>query len=62
QCRSAKAQRNHIGLALRAFLRLEAHCFRRGISWVEAKTDIIRSAVRTYLERPHIRFPRLQTA
>lgn len=32
QCHSARAQRNHIGLALRAFLRLEAHCFARGIS------------------------------
>ncbi len=62
QCHSARAQRNHIGLALRAFLRFEAHCFRRGISWVEAKTAIIRSAVRAYLERPHIRFPRLLTA
>lgn len=62
QCRSARAQRNHIGLALRAFLRFEAYCFRRGISWVEAKTDIIRGAVRAYLERPHIRFPRLLTA
>jgi putative transposase len=61
-CRKAKAQRNHIGLALRAFLRLEAHCFRRGISWVEAKTAIIRSAVRAYLERPHVCFPRPLTA
>jgi putative transposase len=62
QCRSAKAQRNHIGLALRAFLRFEAHCFRRGISWVEAKTAIIRDAVRDYLARPQIRFPRPLTA
>jgi putative transposase len=62
QCRTAKAQRNHIGLALRAFLRFEAHCFRRGISWVEAKTAIIRDAVRTYLAQPHIRFPRPLTA
>lgn len=62
QCRSARAQRNHIGLALRAFLRFEAHCFRRGISWVEAKTAIIRDAVRAYLEKPHIRFPRPRTA
>jgi putative transposase len=62
QCRAAKAQRNHIGLALRAFLRFEAHCFRRGISWVEAKTAIIRDAVRDYLARPHIRFPRPLTA
>ena len=48
-CRSARAQRNHIGLALRAFLRFEAHCFAKGISWVEAKTAIIRDAVRSYV-------------
>jgi hypothetical protein len=62
QCRSAKAQRNHIGMALRAFLRFEAHCFARGISWVEAKTAIIRDAVRNYLARPQIEFPRPRTA
>lgn len=62
QCRSATAQRNHIGLALRAFLRFEAHCFARGISWVEAKTAIIRDAVRTYLHKPRICFPRPLTA
>lgn len=55
--RSATAQRNHIGLALRAFLRLEIHCFTRGISWVEAKTAILRDAVRNYLARPRIRLP-----
>ena len=48
----AIAQRNHIGLALRAFLRLERHCFSNGISWFEAKTDIIRDAVRAYLAKP----------
>ncbi len=62
QCRSARAQRNHIGLALRAFLRLEVHCFARGVSWVEAKGSIIRDAVRAYLEQPHIRLPRVLTA
>jgi putative transposase len=62
QCRSATAQRNHIGLALRAFLRLEVHCFARGVSWVEAKTDIIREAVRAYLARPRFRFPMPATA
>ena len=62
QSRSATAQRNHIGLALRAFLRLEVHCFARGVSWVEAKTDIIRTAVRTYLTRPRIRLPYPATA
>lgn len=55
QSRSARAQRNHIGLAVRAFLRFEAHCFARGISWVEAKTAIIREAVRSYLAKPQIR-------
>ena len=50
--RKAVAQRNHIGLALRAFLRLERYCFSNGISWFEAKTNIIRDAVRTYLAEP----------
>jgi putative transposase len=57
QARSARAQRNHIGLALRAFLRLEFHSFTRGISWLEAKTAIIRDAVRAYLAHPAIRLP-----
>ena len=52
QARSETAQRNHIELALRAFLRLEYHCFVKGISWFEAKTDIIRDAVRAYLAKP----------
>jgi putative transposase len=62
QCRKARAQRNHIGLALRAFLRLEIHCFARGVSWVEAKTDIIRDAVRAYIARPRFPFPVPATA
>ncbi len=52
QARSATAQRNHIELALRAFLRLEYHCFVQGISWFEAKTSIVREAVRAYLADP----------
>jgi putative transposase len=52
QARSATAQRNHIELALRAFLRLEFHSFVKGISWFEAKTSIIRDAVRAYLVHP----------
>lgn len=52
QVRAARAQRNHIGLALRAFLRLESHCYHRGISWFEAKHAIIRDAVRAYLAHP----------
>ena len=50
--RTAIAQRNHIGLALRAFLRIERHCFLTGISWFEAKASIIRDAVRAYLAQP----------
>lgn len=57
QARSATAQRNHIGLALRAFLRLEWHLFSTGISWLEAKASIIRDAVRSYLAHPSIRLP-----
>jgi putative transposase len=52
QHRSAIAQRNHIGLALRAFLRLESHRIRTGVSWFEAKTTIVRDAVRAYLANP----------
>jgi hypothetical protein len=55
QARSAIAQLNHIGLALRAFLRLESYAFVQGISWIEAKTAIVRDAVRSYLARPWIR-------
>jgi hypothetical protein len=50
--RKARAQRNHIGLGLRAFLRLEHHSYNKGISWFEAKTSIIREAVRAYLAKP----------
>ena len=52
QMRLARAQRNHIGLALRAFLRLESHCYHRGISWFEAKHAIIRNTVKAYLACP----------
>jgi hypothetical protein len=52
QHRSGRAQRNHIGLALRAFVRLEVHRLRTGISWFEAKATIIRDAVRAYLAQP----------
>jgi hypothetical protein len=48
----AAAQRGHIQLALRAFVRLEAHWMQTGTSWYEAKTDIIRTAIREYLAHP----------
>lgn len=52
QCRRRRPWQNHINLCLRAFLRIESHCYRTGISWFEAKTSIIREAVRAYLANP----------
>ena len=51
QARSGRAQRNHIGWAIRAFLRLEHHRIRTGTSWFEAKMGIIRSALQLYLSQ-----------
>jgi DDE superfamily endonuclease len=58
QARRAKAQRNHIGLSIRAFLRLEIHCFTLGISWFQAALDVIRPAVRAYLANPIVLLPK----
>jgi hypothetical protein len=52
QVRYARAQRNHLGCVIRAFVRLEWHRFTTGTSWFEAKMRIIRSAVREYLAHP----------
>ena len=54
QYRSAIAQRNHIGFA---FLRLEYHRLQSGISYYEAKTCIVRDAIRAYLSRPLYTLP-----
>lgn len=55
QTRMSRAQRNHIGFALRAFVRLEWHRFRTGVSWYAAKLGIIREAVRSFLTQPTFR-------
>ena len=52
QVRIAKAQRNHIGLAIRAFLRFEVVNLKKGYSRFEAKMRIIRDAIRAYLANP----------
>ena len=52
QAQLAAAQRGHIQLALRAFVRLEAHWLQTGVSWYAAKADIIRTAIRAYLAQP----------
>jgi putative transposase len=60
--RAARAQRNHIGLTVRAFLRLEWHFFTTGVSAFEAKMGLVREAVRSYLARPFITLPKPPTA
>lgn len=57
QVRAAKAQRNHIGCALRAFLRLEYQRWTTGRSWWESKHELLRNAIRTYLAAPTYRLP-----
>jgi len=54
QVRSIKAQTCHILLSLRAFVRLEAHRLQTGISGYAAKANIIREAIRLYLQKPNI--------
>lgn len=62
QCRAAKAQRSHVGYAIRAFVRLEYHRFTTGVGWAEAKLRIVRQAVRDYLAAPAYRLPKPSTA
>jgi len=52
QFRLEVSQRNHIGLAIRAFVRLEAYRMHTGISWFDAKASIIRAAIKSYLAHP----------
>lgn len=52
QVRTPRAVRGHLLLALRAFVRLEVHRLRTGLSWYEAKASIIRDAIRAYLAHP----------
>jgi hypothetical protein len=62
QTRMSKAQHNHIGFAIRAFVRLEWHRFTTGVSWFVAKMSLLRAAVREYLTRPAYRLPEPTTA
>ena len=52
QFRLERSQRNHIGLALRAYVRLEFQRWRTRFSIFSSKLDIIRAAVRLYLAHP----------
>lgn len=55
QVRLQQAQRGHLLLAIKAFVRLEAYRLRTGVSWYEAKTGIVRAAIREYLAHPTVR-------
>lgn len=55
QCRSKVKQHGHVLLSLRAFIRLEANRLATGVSWYEAKLDIVRDAIRHYLAVPTIK-------
>jgi hypothetical protein len=50
--RLAGAQRNHIGLSVRAFLRFEIVSIGTGISRFEAEIRIIRDAIKVYIANP----------
>jgi hypothetical protein len=52
QVTSATGQKNHLLLGLRAFLRLEAHRLRTGLSWYAAKRALFREAVRVARDQP----------
>ena len=62
QARHSKAQRNHVGMAIRTFLRLEYHRFSTGVSWFQAKFDVVREAVKSYLALPRYGLPNAATA
>jgi putative transposase len=57
QFRLERSQRNHIALALRAYVRLEFHRWRSRFSIFNTKLDIIRAAVRLYLAHPMYLLP-----
>jgi len=57
QVRKERAQRGHILLSLRVFLRLEINRIMKGISWYEAKISIIRGAIKSFIINPTIHLP-----
>jgi putative transposase len=52
QVRKARSILNHIGMSIRAFVRLELYRLMTGISWYEAKMRIMRDAVKSYIAHP----------
>ncbi|MDN7026252.1 transposase, partial [Methanoculleus sp. FWC-SCC1] len=52
QARKAQSQRTHVLMAVRAFVRLEINRIKTGVSWFEAKAQIHREAIKTYIRNP----------
>ncbi len=52
QFRPAVAQRNPIGLVIRALIRWEGQCLRTSVSRFETKAGVIRETIRAYLAHP----------
>jgi len=46
------SQHNHIGLCIRAFVRLEYHRLKSKVSWFECKVGIVRDAIKRYIMNP----------
>ncbi len=57
QARNNRAQRNHIFCSIRSFVILEHHRLQTGTTWYEAKRQVVREAIRTYLRQPLIPWP-----
>jgi len=57
QFRLEIAQRNHIALAIRAFVRLEFHRWQHHVAIFDSKLNIIRQALRLYLAQPTLVLP-----
>jgi hypothetical protein len=57
QFRLERAQRNHIGLALRAYVRLEYQRWQQRWSIFHSKMEIVRAAVRQYMAHPLYSLP-----
>lgn len=54
QSRTSRSQRTHIFCCILAFLSLEINRLKQGITWYQAKKQIIENAITNYLKKPTI--------
>lgn len=55
QSRTPRSQRTHIFCSIFSFVSLELNRLKQGITWYQAKRQIIQQAITNYLKRPTIR-------